>query len=105
MRVYTEKDGGHLDLRVGWSTDRSNLMLGESKLFFCHLSTADENIIATIKIGNNFCYPLKMFQYCDNNIGLFSIAPLLVIALNLFASILYEFCRLVYSFYSALLPI
>ena len=37
---------------------------------------------------NNFCYPLKMviFQYCDSNIELFSIAPHLV-ALNLFASI------------------
>ena len=39
--------------------------------------TVGENIIATIKMRNNFCYPLKMviFQYCDSNIGLFSIAP------------------------------
>ena len=36
----------------------------------------DENIIATIKMRNNFCYPLKMV-----------IAPHLVVALNLFASI------------------
>ena len=31
MRVYTEMDGGHLDLRVGWSLDNASLMLGESK--------------------------------------------------------------------------
>ena len=45
--------------------------------------TVGENIIATSKIRNNFCYPLRIviFQYCDSNIGLFSIAPHLVIAL------------------------
>ena len=39
--------------------------------------TVGKNIIATIKMLNNFCYPLKwlFFQYCDSNIGLFSIAP------------------------------
>ena len=40
-----------------------------------------ENIIATIKIGNNYGAIQSFFQYCDSNIGLFSIAPDLVIAL------------------------
>ena len=42
-----------------------------------------ENIIATIKMRKNFCYPLKIvfFKYCDSTIGLFSIAPHLVIDL------------------------
>jgi len=40
MRVYTEKDGGHLDLRVGWSTDRSNLMIGENDASWCYSSEA-----------------------------------------------------------------
>ena len=40
------------------------------------IATVDENIIDTIKMQNNFCYPLKII-----NIGLFSIAPHLVIAL------------------------
>ena len=46
-------------------------------------ATVGENIIAAIKMQNNFWYPLKMviFQYIVNNIGLFSIAPHLVIAL------------------------
>ena len=43
----------------------------------CSSPTVGENIIATIKMRNNCCYPLKM----RNNIGLFSIAPNLVIAL------------------------
>ena len=36
--------------------------------------TISENIIATIKIRNKFCYPLirAIFQYCHSNIGLFS---------------------------------
>ena len=51
--------------------------------YFTYYYTVGENIIATIKMRNNFCYPLKMIivQYCDSNIGLFSIAPHLVIAL------------------------
>ena len=51
-----------------------------------YASTVGENIIANIKMRNNFWYPLKMviFQYYDSNIaiGLFSIAPHLVIALT-----------------------
>ena len=40
--------------------------------------TVGENIIATIKMRNNVCYPLKMlfFQYCDSNIRLFSMLPI-----------------------------
>ena len=77
------------------------------------LSTVCENIIANIKMRNNFWY---LFQYCDSNIGLFFIAPHLIIALpplryqilSLLISllkILYKFCRLVYCFFSVLLPI
>ena len=40
--------------------------------------TVDENIIATIKMRINFWDPLKM----DSNIGIFSIAPHLVIGLQ-----------------------
>ena len=49
-----------------------------------HRDTVGENIIATIKMQNNFCYSLKMviFPIYDSNIGLFSIAPHLVIALS-----------------------
>ena len=50
-------------------------------------TTVEENIIATIKMRNNFCYPLKFFQNYDSNMGPFSIAPQFVIALNLFAYI------------------
>eukprot|EP00088_Acartia_fossae_P054648 TRINITY_DN6298_c0_g2_i13.p1 TRINITY_DN6298_c0_g2~~TRINITY_DN6298_c0_g2_i13.p1 ORF type:complete len:705 (-),score=257.78 TRINITY_DN6298_c0_g2_i13:235-2349(-) len=32
MRVYTEKDGGHLDLRVGWSTNNATRQLGEDDI-------------------------------------------------------------------------
>ena len=78
------------------------------------LFTVDENIIATIKMGNFFFYPLKMvicpilqtflycspFSYCSSN---FAIAK--DDALNLFTSFLYEFCRLVHCFSSLLLPI
>ena len=39
--------------------------------------TVDENIIATIKMWNNFFYPSKY-----RNIGLFSLAPCKVITLN-----------------------
>jgi hypothetical protein len=41
-----------------------------------------------IKMRNNFGYPLKnvIFQYYDSNIGLFSIAPHLVIALPTIAT-------------------
>ena len=57
-----------------------------------------ENIIATIKMRNNFCYPLKMVIFCDFFIFLycspfsyrssnFEIAK--VVALNLFAQ---NFC-------------
>merc|ERR1719354_726228 len=38
MRVYTEMDGGHLDLRVGWSTDKASLMLGENASSWCYSS-------------------------------------------------------------------
>ena len=38
--------------------------------------TVGENIIDTIKMQNNLCYP------SDSNIGLFPIAPHLVIALT-----------------------
>ena len=52
------------------------------KYFVYH--TVDENIIATIKMRNNLCYPLKIviFRYCNSNIGLFPISPNLVIALT-----------------------
>ena len=48
--------------------------------------TVGENIIATIKMRNNFCYPLEMKK---------------LISLLKF---LYEFCRLVNVFFSVLLP-
>ena len=35
--------------------------------------------------GKNSNLKVHQFQYCDSNIGLFSIAPYLVIALNIFA--------------------
>jgi len=38
MRVYTEMDGGHLDLRVGWSLDNASLMLGENAASWCYSS-------------------------------------------------------------------
>ena len=52
--------------------------------------TVGENIIATIKMRNDFCYPLKMvtFLYCSPfsyRSSNFAIAK--VVALNLFASI------------------
>ena len=31
MKVWTDKDGFHLDLRVGWSTNSASMQLGESK--------------------------------------------------------------------------
>ena len=50
-----------------------------------------ENTIATTKIRNNYA-PSKhsFFQYCDSNIGLFSIAPCIVklSLLSLFAPFL-----------------
>ena len=56
------------------------------------VSTVGENIIATIKMWNNFCYPLKMvyctFLYCSlfsYRSSNFAIAK--VVALNHFASI------------------
>ena len=87
---------------------------------FWQFCTVVENIIATIKMRNNFCYSLKMVifpilrqQYW--NIGYFSIAPHLVIALptlrqqklSLLISLLqflYEFCRLVHGFFSYCFP-
>ena len=42
--------------------------------------TVDENIIATIKMRNNFCYPLEMVIF-PILLSQFSIAPHLVIAL------------------------
>ena len=97
----------------------------KSQIYYIEIQkdTVDENIIATIKMGNNFCYPLKMVifllklkRYRKILYLNFSIAPHLVIALptlrqklslliNLFASILYQFCRLVHGFFSVLLPI
>ena len=86
---------------------KSVLCLRPSEVILTVLLTVGENIIATIKMRNNFCYPLKMF-----NIGLFSIAPHLVIALPTLLSLLisllqlfYKFCRLVHGFFSVLLPI
>ena len=46
--------------------------------------TAGKNIIATIKIRNNYAAIHSFFQYCDSNIGLFSIAPCKFIILNTF---------------------
>ena len=72
--------------------------------------TVGENIIATIKMRNNFCYPLKMviwtFLYCSPFSYPSSNFPIAkVVALNLFASILYKICRLIHGFFSVLLPI
>ena len=75
---------------------RDSLQMYCTKLEFrmgtTHHSTVGKNIIATINMRNNFCYPLKMaifpifycspFSYYSPN---FAIAK--VIALNLFASI------------------
>ena len=54
--------------------------------FYLFILTVGENIIAVMKMQNNFWYPLKMsfLQYCDSNILLFSIAPHLVVALSTF---------------------
>jgi len=38
MRVWTDKDGFHLDLRVGWSTNNANRQLGEGPLSWCYSS-------------------------------------------------------------------
>ena len=49
----------------------------------CVRDKLDKNIIGAPKMRYHFWYPIKMiiFQYCEDNIGLFSIAPHLVIAL------------------------
>ena len=50
---------------------------------YCAL-TVGENIIATTKIRNNYCAIQSfIFQCCDSNIGLFTIAPCKVISPNL----------------------
>ena len=95
-------------------------------LFFVHIITQQniytvgENIIATIKMRDNFCHPLTMvifpilrqrqqywiFLYCSPftyRSPNFAIAK--VVALNLFASIFVCVCRLVHGFFSVLLPI
>ena len=65
-----------------------------------------------IRVSSNHSF----FQYCESNIGLFSIASHLVIALPtlqqqklwlliLLLQFLYNFCRLVYGFFSILLLI
>ena len=47
--------------------------------------TVGENIIATTKIRNNYVSSNhSFFQYCDSDIGLFSIAPCKVINFNPF---------------------
>ena len=39
-------------------------------------NTVNENIIGATKMRNNYgAIKIFFFQYCDNNIGLFSIAP------------------------------
>jgi len=38
LRVWTDKDGFHLDLRVGWSTNSSSRQLGEDTLSWCYSS-------------------------------------------------------------------
>ena len=53
----------------------------QSVELFHQTSTVGENIIATIKMRNNFCYPFKMVIFRYRNIELFSIAPHLVIGL------------------------
>ena len=80
--------------------------------------TVGENIIATIKIRNNFCYPLKMiifpilrqqywtFLYCflfSYRSSNFAIAK--VVALQFLLQFLYKFCILAHGFFSVLLPI
>ena len=86
-----------------------------SREYLHRITTVSENIIATIKMRNNFRYPLEIvifptlrqkywtflfsspFCYRSSN---FAIAK--VVTLNLF---LYKFCRLVHGFFSVLLPI
>ena len=48
-----------------------------------------ENIIASIKKRNNYVaiQSFIFLQYCDSNIGLFSIAPCKVVTLNPFCII------------------
>ena len=76
--------------------DKQNRLLRQS-----NIHTVSENVIATNKMRNNFCYPFGIFR----NIGIFSIASHLVITLTTLLQFLYEFCRLVYGFFSVLLPI
>ena len=56
--------------------------------------TIGENIIGAPKMRNHFLCPIKLllFQYCDNNIRLFYIAPCKVIAphLSFFRSLLFN---------------
>jgi hypothetical protein len=47
------------DLIISYNLDLSSY--GQLLSFF--RSTVDENIIATIKMRNNFCYPLKMIIF------------------------------------------
>ena len=61
-----------LSLLIGWirSSTLRNLIMDQYEHY-------TKNIIGAIKMQNNF----KLYQYCDNNIGIFSIATHLVIAL------------------------
>ena len=60
-----------------------------STLSWLYLYTVGENIIATTKKQNNYvAFQSFIFQYCDSNIGLFSIAPCKVILILFFASFL-----------------
>ncbi|XP_023345250.1 heterogeneous nuclear ribonucleoprotein U-like protein 1 [Eurytemora carolleeae] len=38
MKVWTDKDGFHLDLRVGWSTNAASMQLGENDKSWCYSS-------------------------------------------------------------------
>ena len=49
-------DPQFLNIR-GWSRNSPNIVEREH-IYYIH--TVDENIIATIKMRNNFCYHLKM---------------------------------------------
>jgi len=45
MKVWTEKEGAHLDLRVGWSTNNSSRQLGEDTLSWCYSSSEGKKAV------------------------------------------------------------
>ena len=45
-------------MKINKKSSRNKSLKGKSAFYIQY--TVDENIIATIKMQNNFCYPLKM---------------------------------------------